>query len=87
MKKLSITPRVIGHSKSVVLLETLLAQAGLRGAKRLDARAEHGEIVLSTPQAPVRQGWADAAQRVAAAGDDALLMGELGNEGDAGWVC
>jgi antitoxin MazE len=86
MQKLPLNLRAIGNSKGVVLPKTVLAQAGLEGASHVDMRVEHGEIVLSKPQVPVRQGWAEAAQRVAAVGDDALLMGEFGNEDDAGWV-
>ena len=30
-----------------------------------------------------RAGWAAAAQKIAAVGDDSLVMGEFGNEEDA----
>jgi hypothetical protein len=32
---------------------------------------------------PVRIGWADAAKKIARLGDDALVMGEFGNQADA----
>jgi antitoxin MazE len=32
----------------------------------------------------VRTGWAEAARKIAEAGDDALVMGEFGNAADAG---
>jgi len=32
---------------------------------------------------PVRTGWADAARRIAEAGDDTLVMGEFGNADDS----
>ena len=44
---------------------------------------ERGAIVLRRPEPPVRAGWAQAAQAVADAQDDALLLGEFGNAGDA----
>jgi len=31
----------------------------------------------------VRAGWADAARKIAGAGDDELVMGEFGNAADA----
>jgi antitoxin MazE len=44
-------------------------------------------IVLRKPARSARTGWADAAQAVAAAGNDAHVMGELGNEAvDEGWA-
>jgi antitoxin MazE len=32
---------------------------------------------------PAVAGWAEAAQKVVGRGDDALVMGEFGNEADA----
>ena len=43
---------------------------------------EGGALVLRPPASPVRAGWAEAAQEIAEAGDDALVMGEFGNVGD-----
>jgi antitoxin MazE len=39
--------------------------------------------VLRRPANPVRTGWAEAARKIAEAGDDALAMGEFGNAADA----
>ena len=43
---------------------------------------EGGALVLRKPAKPTRAGWAAAAQRIARRGDDALVMGEFGNEAD-----
>lgn len=75
--------RNIGNSKGVVLPKPLLAQAGLEGSPVVDVVVERGAIVLRRPEPPVRAGWAQAAQAVADAQDDALLLGEFGNAGDA----
>jgi len=42
-----------------------------------------GALVLRGPASPARSGWAEAAKRIAAAGDDELAMGEFGNAEDA----
>ena len=81
---MQITIRNIGNSRGVVLPKLLLAQAGLDEGSVADVAIEDGAIVLRKPAQPVRAGWADAAQAIAAAGDDALLMGEFGNAEDAG---
>ncbi|MDR2990873.1 MAG: AbrB/MazE/SpoVT family DNA-binding domain-containing protein [Burkholderiaceae bacterium] len=80
---MDIAIRVIGHSKGVVLPKPVLAQAGLLDTDNAEMTVEDGAIVLRRPSVPVRRGWADAAQAVAARGGDALLMGEFGNADDA----
>lgn len=44
---------------------------------------EGGALVLRPAARPVRTGWAEAARKIAEAGDDALVMGEFGNAADA----
>lgn len=80
---MEITIRNIGNSKGVVLPKPLLAQAGLDGEATAEVLVENGVIVLRKPAKPVRTGWAQAAEQLAAQGEDALLMGEFANEGDA----
>jgi antitoxin MazE len=38
---------------------------------------------LRKPKAAPRTGWADASMKLAAAGDDALVLPEFANEADA----
>jgi antitoxin MazE len=38
--------------------------------------------VLRRPANAARKGWAEAAKKIAEAGDDALVMGEFGNAAD-----
>lgn len=75
--------RNIGNSKGVVLPKPVLAQAGLDIEAGVEMSVEDGAIILRKPARAVRAGWAAAAQELAAAGGDELLMGEFGNEGDA----
>ena len=79
---MDIAIRNIGNSKGVVLPKPLLAQAGLDDATAAQVSVEDGAIVLRRPAAAPRQGWAEAARKLAAQGDDALLMGEFGNADD-----
>ena len=80
---MEIAIRNIGNSKGVVLPKPLLAQAGLEDSAVAEVAIEQGAIVLRKPAQPPRTGWAQAAQAVAQAGDDALLLGEFGNAQDA----
>ncbi len=80
---MQITIRTIGNSKGVVLPKPLLAQAGLEGLSTADVAVENGAIVLRKPAKALRSGWAQAAQALAAQGNEELLMGEFANEGDA----
>lgn len=80
---MELSIRAIGNSKGVVLPKPLLAQVGLEDAAAASVSVEDGAIVLRKLAAPVRQGWAQAAQAIAARGEDAPLLGEFANEGDA----
>jgi antitoxin MazE len=81
MKTLQIPIRAIGNSRGIVLPKPLLAQAGFEDA--VDVTLKGGAIVLRKPAGQVRQGWAAAAQSLAEHGEDRLVMGEFGNEGDS----
>lgn len=81
MKPVLIPIRAIGNSRGIVIPKPLLAQAGLEDAA--DLTVEGDAIVLRRPVNNPRAGWADDARAVAAHQDDALVMGEFGNDGDA----
>lgn len=80
---MDIVIRRIGNSKGVVLPKALLAQVGLDDETVALVAVENGAIVLRKPVKPVRAGWAQAAEAIVAAGDDALLMGEFSNAADS----
>lgn len=77
-----VTIRRIGNSQGVVIPKPLLAQVGLDNGEA-EMTIEGGALVLRRPAKPARAGWAEAAQKIAERGDDALVMGEFGNESDA----
>ena len=59
----------IGNSQGVRLPKVMIEQAGL--TDEIELRVEAGQIVIASARMP-RAGWADAAQRAHAAGDDRL---------------
>jgi antitoxin MazE len=81
MKPIPVTIRQIGNSQGVLIPKPLLAQAGLEGEAEMTI--EGGALVLRKPAQPVRAGWAEAARRIAAQSDDALVMGEFANDDDS----
>ena len=78
-----VTIRPIGNSKGVVLPKPVLAQAGLEDATDAEMIVENGVILLRKAVRPARDGWAEAAKKLAAEGGDELVMGEFGNDADA----
>ena len=77
-----VTIRRIGNSQGFVIPKPLLAQVGL-DAGEAEMTIEGGALVLRKLVKPVRAGWAEAARKIAKQGNDALVMGEFGNETDA----
>jgi antitoxin MazE len=60
----------IGNSRGVRIPKAFLDQAGLKNEVEMQVRGS--QIVLRTPRDP-REGWAEAFDRMAQSGDDALL--------------
>lgn len=71
----------MGNSQGVLIPKPILAQLGLED--EVDMSVEDDALVIRKPQKKAREGWAEASQAVAAAGDDALVMGEFPNADDA----
>ncbi len=71
----------IGNSKGVRLPASVIKACGF--GDELDMRVENGVVVLA-PARGVREGWSDAFEKMAAAGDDApILPDTLENDFDA----
>jgi antitoxin MazE len=83
MKAMHVTIRRIGNSQGVVIPKPVLTQLGLNGEAEAEMTIEAGALVLRRPARRARAGWAEAAKKIAEAGDDALVMGEFGNAVDA----
>ncbi len=60
----------VGNSRGVRLPKPLLDEAGL--PEEVEIHAEPGRIVIEAATRP-RAGWAEAAQQMAASGEDELL--------------
>jgi antitoxin MazE len=82
MKAMHVSIRQIGNSQGVVIPKPILAQLGLNGEAGAEMTIEGDALVLRRPARPARTGWAEAARRIAEAGDDVLVMGEFGNAAD-----
>jgi len=89
MRALHVNIRQIGNSHGVVIPKPLLEQLGLNAETGAEMTIEGGALVLRKPvlrkpvlRKPVRKGWAEAAKKIAEAGDDALVMGEFANAAD-----
>jgi antitoxin MazE len=82
MRAVHVNIRQIGNSRGVVIPKPVLAQLGLDSKAGAEMTIEDGALVLRRPASPARAGWAEAAQKIAAAGDDELVMGEFGNAED-----
>jgi len=63
----------IGNSKGVRIPASIIRECGL--GNELEMHVENGVVVLA-PARKVRDGWDAAFERMAAAGDDALLLPE-----------
>jgi antitoxin MazE len=59
----------------------LLQQIGL--VDQAELRVEGEALVLWRPKVTPREGWAEASKAIAASSDDALVLPEFANEGDA----
>jgi antitoxin MazE len=59
----------IGNSQGVRLPKLMIEEAGL--SEDVELRVESGQIVIAAPRV-ARAGWAEAAERARAAGDDQL---------------
>ena len=84
MKAVHVTIRQIGNSQGVVIPKPILAQLGLTREVGADITIEGDALVLRKASAGrPRAGWAEAAQQIAEAGDDHLVMGQFRNAADA----
>ena len=71
--------RRMGNSQGVLIPKRLLQEIGLED--RVEMGVEGDALVLRHPKSSPRSGWAEASMRVAAAGDDVLVLPEFANEG------
>jgi antitoxin MazE len=75
------TIRRLGNSQGILIPKPLLQQVGL--VDQAEMRVEGDALVLRRPKAAPRSNWAEASRRLAATGDDALVLPDFANEADA----
>lgn len=73
----------MGNSNGVILPKPVLRQLGVKAGGVVDMTLEDGRLVLVPAVSRVRDGWAAAAQDIAANGDDGLVWPEFCNAEDA----
>lgn len=79
---MNVALRKVGNSQAVIIPKTILLQLGL--SESLDMEVVNDKIILSKPKA-VREGWAMAAQEIALAEDDKVLL-DVFAESEDEWV-
>jgi antitoxin MazE len=77
---MQVSIRPFGNSRGILIPKALLNQLGLNDVA--DMSIENDALVIRKPASSTREGWAQAAEQLASAGEDALVMGEFTNEGD-----
>ena len=77
---MQVAIRTMGNSRGVLIPKPILEQTGLLDAA--DLQVKNGVIEIRPLNRNPREGWAADSQRVAQAGDDALVWPEFGNADD-----
>ena len=73
--------RKMGNSQGILIPKPILAQLGFED--EVDMEVVDESIVLRRPSPKARAGWAQASKEIADLNDDALVIGEFANDGDA----
>ena len=76
------TLRRMGNSSGVIIPKPLLTEIGAKAGDDVELLVESGRIVIAPIRAHPRADWAEAAKRIAEAGDDELVWPEFGNDDD-----
>jgi antitoxin MazE len=77
------TIRRMGNSRGILIPKPLLKQVGLEDEAEI--LLEGNALVVRPPKRAPRSGWAEASRKIAALGQDTLVMPEFANEADADW--
>ncbi len=77
---MQVAIRTMGNSRGVLIPKPILEQTGLLDAA--DLQVKNGVIEIRPLKRNPREGWAADSQRIAQAGDDALVWPEFANADD-----
>lgn len=71
-----------GNSAGIVIPKPMLTEIGAQAGDKIDISVENGHIVVRLLPANPREGWAESAAAIAAAGDDQLVLSDFPNDFD-----
>jgi len=74
--------RKMGNSSGIIIPKPMLAEIGIKAGDDVDLRVDGDRLVIEVLKPHARAGWAEDARRIAESGDDRLVLGEFGNDGD-----
>ena len=80
MKPIKTMIRPMGNSQGIIIPRLVLAQVGLEDEAEMIV--ERDALVIRKPTQPARAGWGEFSKKIAAADDNALVMGGFTNESD-----
>lgn len=74
--------RKLGNSSGVILPKSLLTEIGVEVGDAMEVTAAEGRIVMIPIKRRLRNGWAEASQKICQANDDLLVWPDFGNAED-----
>ncbi len=75
--------RRMGNSSGLIIPKPVLDHLGVTVGDNLEIALEEGRLIIVPAKEHPRAGWAEAAQEIAEAGEDALVWPEFSNAADA----
>jgi antitoxin MazE len=75
----------MGNSAAILLPKPVLAHLHVSAGDMLELDLQDGRVVLSPANRHPREGWAEAAEALARAGEGELEWPEFENVGDDAW--
>lgn len=74
--------RKMGNSHGVIIPKPLLEEIGAKANDPVDVKVKKGKIIISPAKRHPREGWAEDAKALAAAGEGGLVWPEFASDGD-----
>jgi antitoxin MazE len=74
--------RKMGNSHGVIIPKPLLEEIGAKANDLVDVKVKKGRLVITPTKRHPREGWAEDAKALAAAGEGGLVWPEFANDGD-----
>ena len=74
--------RRMGNSSGVIIPKPILDELGITAGDKVDMTLKGGKMILAPVKRRPREGWREASQALAEAGEDGLVWPEFGNLGD-----